>query len=102
MTSTRPKNGKDTVVKVGATLSIYEVTALRDEIVSHLDTHGRLILDLGAIVKCDAAGIQLLYSARKTADKKGKSVMIRNPSSAVSRVVDDLGGNMDELLDRDN
>ena len=98
MTSTWQENGKSAILKIGTALSIYEAAGLRDELISHLENHEHLILELGEVQKCDAAGIQLLYSAWKTADTVGKTVTIRNPSSAILKIMKEMGVNSEEIL----
>ena len=98
MTSTCPEDKGSATVRIGTSLSIYEVASIREELISHLQNHGKLILELDEVQVCDAAGFQLLYAIRKTADNVGKTVTIRDPSSAVLKTAKDIGDNTDALL----
>ena len=99
MELTRQEESIGTVIRVGKDLTIYQVASLRDELISELEKNERLVLPLDEVETCDAAGIQLLCSARKTADAAGKFVGICMPSSAVLDVIKELGSNVEDLLD---
>ena len=99
MTSMRQEDAMGAVLKIGKSLSIYQVASLRDKIISNLEKHERLILALDEVEACDAAGIQLLCSARKTADAAGKIVSICSPSSALLNTLREMGSNVEEFLD---
>jgi len=59
-------------VKVEGEFSIYEASTLRNEFLECFNNYNGLILDLGNVTECDTAGIQLLCSARLTAENEGK------------------------------
>ena len=102
MTLVRQENAMGAVLKIGKSLSIHQVTALREELLSTLEKHEQLVLALDEVETCDAAGIQLLCSARKTADAAGKIVMICSPSSAVLDVLREIGNNAQDFLDNED
>lgn len=58
-------------------------TALHDRILQHPEVK----LDLAGVESCDAAALQLLWSARKTAEETGKRLEL----TAMSPAVEDTG-----------
>jgi anti-anti-sigma factor len=102
MISTIEESAMGTVVSIGNTLSIYSVPALRDELILNIEKHEMLKLSLSEVEACDAAGLQLLFSARKTADTMGKTVTICNPSSAVIRAFESIGSDIQEMMNEYN
>ncbi len=92
-------NRKITLILEG-NLSIYEACALRERVISSLRDAGTLELDLTDIRECDTSGLQILCSAKKTADKKGGRIVI----TGIPRVVEDAmmkTGITHEMIDHD-
>ncbi|PKM62002.1 MAG: hypothetical protein CVU97_06505 [Firmicutes bacterium HGW-Firmicutes-21] len=56
----------------------------------------KLFLDLSAITFCDSSGLGLVMGRMKKASLYGTALIIRDPSPAVSRILDIAG--MDKLL----
>ncbi len=80
------------------TLSIYEVEELKETMEKSLAKYNGLILNLKQVEECDTAGIQLLLSARKTAEQIGKGFEIDGASSELIRVTTLLGLNPEALF----
>lgn len=80
------------------TLSIYEVEELSKTMQESLEQYNGLILKLNQVEECDTAGIQLLLSARKTAEKAGKGFEIDGASPELIRVATLLGLNPEALF----
>ena len=59
-------------VKIEGEFSIYEASTLRNEFLECFNNYNGLILDLSNVTECDTAGIQLLCSARLTAENEEK------------------------------
>jgi len=64
-------------------MSIYEVREIYGDLLKSFEKDGELILDLSEVTSCDVAGIQLLYSAKRTAKEKGKGFSFSGASDAV-------------------
>lgn len=71
------------LVKVEGEFSIYEASALRDIFLECFDKYNGLILDLSDVTECDTAGIQLLCSARLTAENEGKIFSVEKMAEPV-------------------
>ncbi|HBR32119.1 MAG: anti-sigma factor antagonist [Eubacteriales bacterium] len=56
----------------------------------------RLYLDLSAITFCDSSGLGLVMGRMKKASQYGATLIIQNPSCAVSRILNIAG--MDKLV----
>ena len=81
---TSQEHGKDgnLVIKLEGALSAYEVAALKDQMLLGLEKETGLTLDIDGITNCDTLGVQLLYSAGKTARKLNKDFSISGRSEA--------------------
>ena len=89
------KNGEDNMrlskeekdgcafVKIDGEFSIYEASTLRGEFLECFNKYNGLILDLSDVTECDTAGIQLLCSARLTAEKEGKIFSVEKMAEPV-------------------
>jgi anti-sigma B factor antagonist len=64
-------------------LTIYEVTEIREKILTCLNKDSHLQMDLSQVTECDTAGIQLLCSILRTARKKGEAITIHSFSRAI-------------------
>jgi anti-anti-sigma regulatory factor len=74
------------------------VSELRDGLIAHLKAHQELILDLNEVTDCDTAGVQLLYSARITAESEDKPFVVRGASPQLINAVTFVGLNPSEVL----
>ncbi|MGO8699322.1 MAG: lipid asymmetry maintenance protein MlaB [Limisphaerales bacterium] len=61
------------VLKLSGRLDIYATEAARAALLEHFGVLKSMRLDLAALEGCDAAGLQLLCAARKSAEQAGKS-----------------------------
>ncbi len=71
MSIIREEKGGGALLKIDGSMTINEAAAIRDELVECFKTYSSIILDLEAVIECDAAAMQLLCSARLTAHKSG-------------------------------
>lgn len=79
------------VLKLAGELGIYETGQLHQTLVDALNKASSLTLDLSEVEACDASALQLLYSARITAERSGKSIKIRGASQPVLATCETLG-----------
>ena len=79
------KDEKDQQItlQLNGSLTYNNLDDLKEAFVTSFDVHSEIILDLNNITECDTAGIQLLWSARKTAEDKNKNFSIKNASESV-------------------
>ncbi len=72
-------------IKMDGALSIYDVTALRTEILACLQKESEpLVLDMENVSECDTAAVQFLYSVSKTAAHNEKKLRFDNIPAAVT------------------
>jgi anti-sigma B factor antagonist len=95
-TPMRPEGG--TVITLEGALSLYEVDAARRRLLQGFEAGTDIVVDLGQVTDCDAAGVQLLISARQTAARRGLSFRIREASPVVTEACLRLGLNPAEAL----
>lgn len=84
------------VLRIQGTLSIGETAELREALCHALAETPSLVVDLSAVDGCDTAGLQLLCSARKTADS-ARRVRLVGLSGAIAEMAAALGLDPGEL-----
>ena len=77
------KNEQGTVLKLRGTLDISVAEELHKALRDFLSGPPSLILDLSAIDGCDTSALQLLCSARHTAERSAKHLEFADLSAAV-------------------
>jgi len=75
------------VWQAGSDCTIYEVTALKEEILSVLSQSDIITLDLSNIVEFDACFIQLLLSTQVYAKQKNINLSISGATEALTTVI---------------
>lgn len=98
MTITREDKDGQAFLTIRGPLSIYEVTDIRNELIQCFDNCSTLFLDLDEVTECDTAGVQLLCSARITADRYGKKLGVKQASAAVIDAMVCAGLNPEKIL----
>ena len=68
------------LLKIEGQMTVNDASALRDEMIECFNHCDGLILDLNDVSDCDTAGIQLLCSARLTAQGTGKRFEVTGAS----------------------
>lgn len=86
------------LVKATGPLTIYEVAALREDLLAAFGASEEATLDLAAVTECDTAGAQLICSARITSRETGKPLNIRAVSDAVSQAMESVGMDTFDIL----
>ncbi len=76
MAITSEEQDEKILVSVEGAFTIYEAPELREALLRAFENHAEVLLDLSGVTECDTAGIQLLCSARTTADTEGKRFMM--------------------------
>ncbi|MFP4033156.1 MAG: STAS domain-containing protein [Desulfococcaceae bacterium] len=88
------------VLKVAGSMTIYEAGDLRAAFLEEFAANGGLVLDLEAVSECDTAGVQLLCSARVTAETETRTFRIEAVSSAVQDALAAAGLTLKAVLPR--
>ena len=76
----RKKQMKKGIIEIEASLTIFNVAELQNQILKILKNSNKIEVDLKDITECDTAGIQLLYSLKKSCLSEGKDFSLLNPS----------------------
>ena len=84
------------VLNVAGDLEISVAEALRSALRDYVLQHAEVILDLTAVESCDAAALQLIWSARKMAEQHAKRFDIAGMSPAVEQTCAALGFSLGE------
>ncbi len=80
MTFNREEKDGCALLSIEGPMTVNDAAALRDEMVACFNDYEGLILDLHEVSKCDTAGIQLLCSAKLTAERTDKSFNVTRAS----------------------
>lgn len=79
----KKKEERKSTLKLEGNLSIYEAVAIREKITEALKGGGILEINISDVVECDTSGLQLLCSAKKTADRENKKICLSIAPGAV-------------------
>lgn len=85
-------------LKVREELSIYDAVGVRDALMDCLENQSGVELDLSEVSECDAAGLQLLCAARRSAAQRRKSFRVVESSPAISAAIEKAGLNSGDVL----
>ncbi|MEZ4527249.1 MAG: STAS domain-containing protein [Desulfobacterales bacterium] len=83
MNYTREEKEGSALVRIEGPFTIYEAPALRELFLECFEKYRGLTLDLESVTECDTAGIQILCSARATAEAGEKIFLVDRMSDAV-------------------
>ena len=81
MEITKDESGQ--VLKIAGTLEIAAAEELHNALRAFIDEAQQPVVDLSAVDGCDATALQLLCSARKTAEGAGKPFELTGVSTAI-------------------
>ena len=87
-----------TLMKIDASLTIYDVPALLEEFVSCFESGGEITVDVGSVTECDAAGLQLLCAVRKNTRENRQSFRVLGDSKAIRDTLQYMGLKSDEII----
>ncbi|HXE15066.1 MAG TPA: STAS domain-containing protein [Bryobacteraceae bacterium] len=76
---------------IGGSIDIYNAGQLRSTLEEHIQSQEEVIVDLAETDSVDVVGLQLLYSARKTAAKSGKVFTVINVPACLVGLQKTLG-----------
>ena len=86
------------VMKIEGALSAYEVGGLKDRLLAGLTNCQGIIFDINGVTDCDTLGVQLLLSAKKTADKLNKTFNITGYSQSIQDAVTVVGLEVEDFF----
>ncbi|MGD9157151.1 MAG: STAS domain-containing protein [Desulfobacteraceae bacterium] len=87
-------------IEIDTSLSIFNAATLHEKITKAYKKFDRINIDLKKITDCDTAGIQLLYSLKKSCLDVGKELSLTNPSDAVTGALERMSMSWEHLSDR--
>ncbi len=87
----------DETLAYRGSLDVSSAAELGRMIADHLREHTQTILDLSDVTGCDAAGLQMLYAAKKQAQKFGKQFAVREAALEIQDKAAHLGLCLDEF-----
>jgi anti-anti-sigma factor len=79
------------IITVSGELTVENSGELRERLASEFKEAKRLVLDCRDVSDVDVAGIQILCAAHKTADKKGKSIILEGMSNTLNEFIASSG-----------
>ncbi len=88
------------IIEVNGSLTIVDVTALHLELIACFEKHEAVTLDIHSVNDLDTAGIQLLFSACRSAKKDGRVFTIEGMSDMAVKAVN-CSGMKPEMLCRE-
>jgi anti-sigma B factor antagonist len=89
------------LMSIAGDLTIAASAALRESLADRLIRGEDVVLDLSGVDCCDASGLQLLWSLRKSADERNVRVRLSAISPAVREAAAALGLRLGELAQED-
>jgi len=75
-------------------MTIYRAAELKDELMSKIDQHQEIEIDLSGVAEIDTAGLQLMVLAKLEASIRNKRLRFDGHSPVVTEILDlsDLAG----------
>lgn len=84
-----PVRYKRRCVHIDSEMTIYTCGQLKSQLLEQLSAHPEAAaLDLSRVAEFDTAGLQLLLVARRHASGGGRELRVKNPSRAVTEVLE--------------
>ena len=79
-------------------LDIYSSAGIRETLLRELADAPEVALDLSQVKACDAAGLQVVLAAMRTAREAGKSFRVTHVSDIVTSTAQGLGLELNALI----
>jgi anti-anti-sigma regulatory factor len=92
-----PSNVETVPVKISGKLNIRQADTLHDELATSIETQPAVIIDLAEVTDCDAIGLQLLWSAKRYAERLGKPFSVAGATAALHQSCAQLGLRFSDL-----
>ena len=94
----RKKQNNKGNVEIDTSLSIFNAAMIHEKITETYKAFDSIEIDLNGIIYCDTAGIQLLYSLKKSCMDTGKVFSLINPSDAVTEALERMSMSWNLLI----
>lgn len=88
---TKLEKDNQAILQIDGSLTMEHLNDLKEALIACYDEYSGVVLDLKNVNECDTAGIQLLWSTRKTATYKSKSFSINAASDAIKNAAERIG-----------
>ncbi len=87
-------------IRIEGPMTVYEAAEIRDTLTRAFLRTGEagVTLDLSAVESCDAAGVQILCAARRTAREAGTPFRVTGASEAVNGALRSAGLTSREMM----
>ena len=86
------------VLRIEGPMSVIDIASIYKEIVVCFDEYNHVALDLKGVSDCDISGLQLLCSARKTANSSGKTFSVDDASNSILDTFNKAGLDFEAVL----
>ncbi len=87
-------------IEIDTSLSIFNAASIHEKIKEAYEQYDSIEIDLKDITDCDTAGIQLLYSLKKSCLDAGKEISLINPSDAVISALERMSMSLNLITDK--
>ena len=91
------KDNNEALLKVEGELSIYEVSKLKELLMSAFEDAEKIVVDLADADTCDTASLQMLVSAGKSAKDKNLKFNLINPQEQFIQSIKTIGCDWESL-----
>ena len=78
-------------LKIEGPMTVYEIEEIHKKLIQAFEQGKETVVDLTAVTECDTSGIQILYSAAKTAKEKGVNISFLLDSEAIEVAAERIG-----------
>jgi anti-anti-sigma factor len=92
------KEDKSIVLRIKGSMSVADIASTYKELLTCFDDHDDLIVNLKEVDFCDVSGIQVLHSARKTAESMGKTFSVEQASNSIVDTFSKVGLDPETVL----
>ena len=93
MSITKTKNE----IEIKDSLTKFDVVEYREQLTKWLNDDEAIVLKLEFVKECDTAGLQMLFSLKKSVENTNNAFSIKSASEAVKDTAQKLGMDLNEL-----
>ncbi len=84
------KQDKPVKIEIEKSLTIFEAASVHNKIMESYKNSKDIEIDLNSVTSCDTAGIQILYSLKKSGNRDGKKIIFSDPSGALEKALKEM------------
>ena len=97
----REKKDGCVLLRIKGAMSVFTIEKTHQEIAASFGACDDLTLDLKGVNDCDISGLQLLYSARKTARSIGKAFSVEGASNSIIDIFSRAGQDPEIVFEKE-